>query len=542
MTTDGCTDTDTFSLRVYEPPAAAFSNSLPCSGQAVQFNNTSTTDSWSSVTTTNWNFGDPASGSANNSSDEDPSHIFSGTSSYNVQLIVTSDRGCIDTAFRNVSPLPVSPAIFTYSPTCFGDLMEFFNPGSSLDSMYSWQFGDNQTSYLPEPAHFYALPGTYTVTLSVISVSGCVTTATRPATVSPVPVAAFTTGTSCIGSPLLLTDQSQLSSGAVVNRNWWAEGQGSIGTGTVAQVTYPDTGQYRIRLTVTSDIGCTDSISQNVTVHSLPIASFSFDPQFGNPPLAVDFDNLSTGASTYSWDFGDGTSSNTAEPSHVFQDSGLYSIRLVAKSIFGCVDTTDKSIFVVRPVLDIAVTGDSSYRSGSYFHIVTRLSNLGTRDIDRVTIEAQLEDGSVIREKLFRLIPTGPVGSTTYQFTASFLLEGDRSPAYYCVRALDPNDEADAIPENNEKCYNPGQQPVLLLYPNPAAGPMNLDLLMPSEELITIELYDQLGRPIRRIDDGKASAGLNRYPVNMTGESGGTYTVKVIFRDRILVKQFVYLK
>ncbi|MFM2136837.1 MAG: hypothetical protein RL021_2237, partial [Bacteroidota bacterium] len=405
VTTDGCTDTDTFSLRVYEPPAASFSNGLPCSGQPVQFSNTSTTDSWSSIATSSWDFGDPASGSANNSSVDDPSHVFSGTSTYTVQLIVTSNRGCSDTVARTISPLPIAPATFSYSPTCFGDLMEFFNPGSSLDSMYSWQFGDNQTSFLPEPAHFYSLPGTYTVTLSVIAVSGCVSTATRPVTVSPVPVAAFSVGTACIGSPLVLTDQTQLSSGSIVNRNWWAEGQGIIGTGTVAQVTYPDTGQYLIRLTVTSDIGCTDSISQDVTVHPLPFASFSFDPQFGNPPLSVDFDNLSTGASTYSWDFGDGSSMNTAEPSHVFQDSGLYSIRLVAKSTFGCVDTVEKSIYVVRPVLDIAVTGDSSFRTGNYFHIVARLSNLGTRDIDRVTIEAQLEDGSVIREKLVRLIP-----------------------------------------------------------------------------------------------------------------------------------------
>jgi hypothetical protein len=121
-------------------------------------------------------------------------------------------------------------------------------------------------------------------------------------------------------------------------------------------------------------------------------------------------------------------------------------------------------------------------------------------------------------------------------------LQGDRPPAYYCIRALDPNDEADVVPENNEKCYNPGQEPVLLAYPNPNLGPMNLDVLMPTEESITIELYDQLGQRIRRIGDGMASVGLNRYLVNMTGEAGGTYTIKVIFRDRILVKQFVYLK
>jgi PKD repeat protein len=541
-TTDGCTSLDTGEVRVYAPPSAAFIFDRPCNGQPVRFTNTSFSDTWSNVQSVAWNFGDPASGTSDTSSSLQPVHIFTGSSTYSVSLIAVSDKGCRDTVQRPVTPLPTSNAVFTYAPTCYGDLMQFFNPGSPLDSLYVWQFGDNQTNFLQEPAHFYALPGNYTVTLSVIAATGCISTASRSVTVSPLPVASFSAGNSCLGSNCLLTDQSTVGNGTITTRAWSVDGIGGIGNGSTSLITFPDTGNYRIRLTVTSDIGCTDTVSTVVMNHPLPEASFSFNPQFGNPPLDVDFQNLSAGAGTYTWHFGDGDSSISADPSHTYADSGLFAIRMIATSAFGCSDTALSSIYVVRPVLDIAVTGDSSYRSGDYFHIVTRLANLGTRAIDRVWLEARLENGSVIRERLTRDIPTGVNGTTTYTFSASFLLNGNEDPEYYCIKATDPNDEEDDVPSNNERCYNRTSEPVIMVYPNPTTGILSLDLLMNYREEVDIDLYDNLGRFLENISRSRLEPGLNRVELDIRDRSAGNYSLRIGFRDKTYTRSILLEK
>ena len=120
----------------------------------------------------------------------------------------------------------------------------------------------------------------------------------------------------------------------------------------------------------------------------------------------------------------------------------------------GALIRSKKNIYVIQPILDLAVTGDSSYIDGNYFHIVARVANLGTRPIDRYRLEARLDGGSTIQEVSNDLLPNGPTGIQWYNFRAAFLLNEGASPEYYCIRALDPNDESDDVPGNNERCFN----------------------------------------------------------------------------------------
>ncbi|MEL6654786.1 MAG: PKD domain-containing protein, partial [Bacteroidota bacterium] len=80
-----------------------------------------------------------------------------------------------------------------------------------------------------------------------------------------------------------------------------------------------------------------DDFDQDITITN-PIASASGNPRFGCPPLAVNFTNSSLNAVDYLWDFGDGTVSNAANPSHTYTAPGDYTITLVA-SDGACSDT-----------------------------------------------------------------------------------------------------------------------------------------------------------------------------------------------------------
>ena len=61
----------------------------------------------------------------------------------------------------------------------------------------------------------------------------------------------------------------------------------------------------------------------------------------------ISFDNLSTGAVEWEWDFGDGLGTTTEEhPTYAFADTGLYTVRLIAISEYGCEDTTYDQITI----------------------------------------------------------------------------------------------------------------------------------------------------------------------------------------------------
>jgi PKD repeat protein len=536
---NGCSAIDTQSVFVYAPPVAQYTTSLPCSDQAVNFTNTSTTDSASVISAYFWNFGDFNSGNQNTSTLANPSHIFSGQSGYAVFLIATSNFGCTDTFYTTLNILPAAPVQFTYSPTCFGDLMEFFNPGSTLDSVYQWNFGDNQTSQLREPAHFYAFPGNYTATLAVTAANGCVTTAIRTVTVSPIPIADFSTSPACVGTPYTLTNLSSISSGSIVSNEWKINGN-NISSAISPDYTFQDTGNYTVRLTVISDIGCFDDIDRILRVYPVPEASFSFDPQFGNPPLAVTFTDNSINATSYEWNFGDGSPSAFGNnPVHTYQDTGFYFIREIVTSAVGCKDTMISSIYVIRPILDIAILSDSSYRSGNYFYAVALIANLGTRIIDSVSMEARIENGSTIREKLVRRIPNGPEGIQLYYFTASFYLSDPAAPVYYCLKADLPNGAPDDQPDNNEKCFNRSGEFLMTTYPNPATDQLTIDIVLPSREEITVDLYSQTGQLIKKVFSGTAETGLTRLDVTVAELSGGFYYLRARYRERDFSQPFI---
>jgi len=106
---------------------------------------------------------------------------------------------------------------------------------------------------------------------------------------------------------------------------------------------YDAPGCYDVGLTVTSPEGCVDSTTlvDYVCVHPYPTADFDHSPE-GTTVMdpAIDFTNMSTGATDYWWDFG-GLDTSTAEhPSYEFpsEGPGTYNVCLRAESAYGCRD------------------------------------------------------------------------------------------------------------------------------------------------------------------------------------------------------------
>ncbi len=62
--------------------------------------------------------------------------------------------------------------------------------------------------------------------------------------------------------------------------------------------------------------------------------------------------NASIGATSYSWDFGDGSFSNLSDPSHTYSETpGSYEIILTAVSDHGCTDTAMAKVLVEEELI-----------------------------------------------------------------------------------------------------------------------------------------------------------------------------------------------
>ena len=76
-----------------------------------------------------------------------------------------------------------------------------------------------------------------------------------------------------------------------------------------------------------------------------PVVCFS-DSTEGCVPLNVGFVNCSTGGDTYFWEFGDGSTSDQVNPSHMFADAGCYDITLTVTTAKGCSASLSKSCYI----------------------------------------------------------------------------------------------------------------------------------------------------------------------------------------------------
>jgi len=106
--------------------------------------------------------------------------------------------------------------------------------------------------------------------------------------------------------------------------------------------------EYNCAQTITWDSAAYSlNVTQlNLTADLTPIAAFSASPTSGCAPLNVQFTNSSTGATSYSWNFDDGSAANTtASPSHSYTAAGTYTVTLTATNASG--DSTKTTVITV---------------------------------------------------------------------------------------------------------------------------------------------------------------------------------------------------
>ncbi len=171
---------------------------------------------------------------------------------------------------------------------------------------------------------------------------------------NPIPVADFNSNAVCQGTNTTFTDLSTTASGTLTGWDWDFGDAGQSITQNPSH-NYSTNGNIDVSLIVTSNNGCKDTIVKSVTVHPIPVPSFTA-PDFcvGAPNQLTNTSFISSGVIlSYDYDFGGLGTSTSEDPTFTFNTLGTYIVELSATSSFGCIGTTTQQVIVYpSPIAD----------------------------------------------------------------------------------------------------------------------------------------------------------------------------------------------
>lgn len=296
---------------------------------------------FSSVSTSNdfnyrWTFGDGMS-----SDSKTPSHIFAKAGKYRVCLKVTKkDSTCsmehCDSVY--VAANTGCEAAFTFSAT--NREVHFTNTSGGSYNKVKWIFGDTTYSDLSNPVHTYNHNGTFTVCLYIFRIENGDTLCANGKCST---IVVTTANTSCSASftKTINTSNRKVEFTSTSTGNhlvyFWTFGDDTVSLSTNPAHIYAHNGTYRVCLYIVNsqDTTCRSSHCEYVTVVKDTIAvqghvSAGFQFEAYDPSAnSVQFTNTSIGSNlTYNWSFGDGESSDQANPLHSYSNKDWYLVCL----------------------------------------------------------------------------------------------------------------------------------------------------------------------------------------------------------------------
>jgi gliding motility-associated-like protein len=328
-------------LNALAQPVANFGTSSDgdCAPSVVAFYDSSTgaPSSW------NWDFGN-----GNSSTLQNPMAIYATPGSYVVKLVVANGSGS-DSMIHNITitapPQPnfVADTLQGCQPLSvnFADLS--ISAGPPINEWF-WTFGDGGSDTVQHPTHVYQTAGEQTVFLVIKDTSGCQNYATKALYIDVRdPKAAFKNpGHSCLDSATItFVNESQ-----GVNLSFdWDFGDGNTSSAQNPTHTYLTADTFQIRLIATDDIGCSDTVYEEIVLIDLN-ADFTFSVDCSDMPkrYTLDFDATATPyATTWEWDFGDGQSDTVEDPANEYYFLVPYTITMKAFAGPGCTVTKTKT-------------------------------------------------------------------------------------------------------------------------------------------------------------------------------------------------------
>jgi gliding motility-associated-like protein len=428
-------------------PNASFKAPAFClpEGTGTFLNTSSISDGTAQTMNYSWDFGDNSS-----STDKDPVHQYTSIGPFNVRLITSSAAGCSDDSTIIVQKVyPQERIAAAVIPgNCVGDTsyvsVNTITAGNNSLSRIFWRNGNTgpfaDTLVASGATNItlkvvYTAPGNQAIELfGLVSNTGCYTdTLRRGIFVNRLPNPMYTIPQSlCDGEAIQFVNTSTSIDGSINQWNWTINNNQVFNTEQLSPVL--NSGSYTIKLSVTTDRGCTaETTESNFNVTVKPVVNFSIPGICLTDPLAL-FISESTiadgseGQFSYIWNFGDGNATN-ANPNtstarngqHRYTAVGNYNVNLKVISKDGCAADTTKLFTVngVQPLAGFTLQADSI--CGNEQLRLTDLSSVDFGKILRTEIYWDFFNNPLTRE-----VDSLPAFGKTYLHTYSNIANTDR--------------------------------------------------------------------------------------------------------------------
>lgn len=394
-------------ITVLPSPTISFTTSNICDSPRTAIDITPAAGN--GATGVQWDFGD-GTGQNTAANIGSVAHTYGANGEYNIVATATNG-GCTATA-QSMVTIELKPLSFNLSvsatticPATFitDNLQKYYPPENLFDygafDNVQWYYGDGTPFLGPQNWVAISGTGTYSSMLSgfqagetglyavTTNTAGCKDTSNLvPLQVGGVTAAyQINQDDQCYQQPVILQDVSRAAPGDPISSWLWNFGDGttSAASGTVQHL-YVTPGDYTVTLTVTDQNGCSStsaSAASQVTVNG-PLASFATAtggtvfPQGATIQFANNSNTANTTSPVYTWTFGDGGSSNQADPSYTYATPGNYTVTLTATDAAGGCTSVARLTLTIQPVNN-AFTKTASYvASGSCPPVLVQFTNL----------------------------------------------------------------------------------------------------------------------------------------------------------------------
>lgn len=351
--TNGCSNSITHTVPVFESPMADFSYDSVCLYSTTHLTDLSEPEG--SIDYWIWDLGD-----GNSSNQQNVNHIYSNPGVFDVQLIAGNNEGCSDTINHSLQVWEPPVANFIYSDTSCTEGLIYFNDSSySNESSISellWYFPNGHMS--TEPNTYFVFLNSeifYNVSLYIEDARGCSDTITKEIYIEPEFQVNFLADTVCFGDKTNLGVYIVKPQDDSIVQNTWSFRDGS------PQITTPndsimhiftEPGSFEVMLQSQNIDGCLDVVRKNVKVRSNPEAHFSFTESYCNDSSwFYDETTEAEGSINYwRWKYGDGAILEINAPEnpdhfHFYPPQyQSYISSLFVQDNFGCRDSIQQEI------------------------------------------------------------------------------------------------------------------------------------------------------------------------------------------------------
>lgn len=279
-----------------------------------------------------WRFGDGNQSTSGSTS----VHSYSQQGTYNTMLTVYNNSlTCYDSSVV----VPVTPVFCSLSgsilasPNQNSSIVNFSisTIGSNSATTYAWAFGDGNTGNGPAITHTYAAPGVYTVSCFVNNnlPQTCTLSSAVSITVPCLTTAAFSHTVGANG--MVAFSNQSTGTYSASNYSWdFGDGYGDITPNPMHQ--YSNAGTHYVKFAVRNSVNasCKDSLIQAINITGINCSANAVFSLAAStiPQLWYALPFYPYNVTAASWNWGDGSSSNTMYASHTYSTAGTYSICL----------------------------------------------------------------------------------------------------------------------------------------------------------------------------------------------------------------------